>query len=239
MRFPTSPLYTDRAIKLPGRVNGAAVCLKDLRRCGIKQFIKDWDAKFKKNDIPWEDFEPSEVMVSLFQQYAPKGAKVFEIGCGLGINAMQLTSMGYQVTATDISPEAIQKTIELSKQHEMHFSAYTFDVKTDENPEEKFDIVFDKGCFHSFVSDKGKIHFAKKVFELLKPNGLWIDISGSADNADDPLKVEKFGYPRISLAKLAIVLEPYFEVIEIKQCVYGKMPATAFKAWACVMKKRA
>jgi cyclopropane fatty-acyl-phospholipid synthase-like methyltransferase len=205
----------------------------------IKQWIQDWDAKFRGGYTPWEDDEPSEIMEDLFRTHIPEGSTIFEIGCGLGVNAMRLASMGYDVTATDVSPEAVRITLESARRNALPLTCGRFDVENDDAPERKYDVVFDKGCLHSFATHEGRLNFARKVHDILNPAGLWINISGSADNDDDPAEVEKFGYPRLTLSQLAEAVETYFEVVEIKRCWYGKLPSTSFKAWASVMQKRA
>lgn len=205
----------------------------------IKQWIQDWDAKFRGGDTPWEDVEPSEIMEDLFRTHIPEGSTIFEIGCGRGIDAMRLASVGYDVTATDVSAEAVRITSESARQNALPLTCSRFDVVKDDAPARKYDVVFDKGCLHSFATQEGRLHFARKAYEIVKPGGLWINISGSADNVDDPLEVEKYGYPRLTLSQLAEAVEPYFEVVEIRRCWYGKLPSTSFKAWASVMQKRA
>ena len=39
--------------------------------------------------------------------YFPAGAKILDIGCGLGREAFALSDMGYNVTGVDISKEVI------------------------------------------------------------------------------------------------------------------------------------
>lgn len=204
----------------------------------IKQWIQDWDAKFREGDTPWEDVEPSAIMGDLFAAHVAKGSTVFEIGCGLAVNALQLSAMGYDVTATDVSPEAVRMTLESAKRNGLSLTGCQFDVVNDDAPASQYDVVFDKGCLHSFATHDGRLRFAGNVHEIVKPRGLWINISGSADNDDDPVDVEKFGYPRLTLSQLAETVEPYFEVVEIKRCWFGKLPSTSFKAWACVVQKR-
>ena len=204
----------------------------------IKQWIQDWDAKFRGGDTPWEDPEPSEIMEELFRTHVPEGSTIFEIGCGRGTDAMRLASMGYDVTATDVSAEAVRITSESAKQNALPLTCGRFDVVNDDVPASQYDVVFDKGCLHSFATLEGRLNFARKAHQIVKPGGLWINISGSADNDDDPLEVEKFGYPRLSIAQLAVAVEPYFEVVEIRRCWYGKLPSTKFKAWASVMQNK-
>lgn len=178
-------------------------------------------------------------MEDLFRTHVPEGSTIFEIGCGRGIDAMRLASIGYDVTATDVSAEAVRITSESAGQNATSLTCSRFDVVNDDVPASQYDVVFDKGCLHSFATQEGRLNFARKAHEIVKSDGLWINISGSSDNDDDPQEVEKFGYPRLSISQLAEAVEPYFEVVEIRRCRYGKLPSTSFRAWASVLQKRA
>lgn len=59
--------------------------------------------------IPWADLAPNpNLVVWLAQQRAgPSGKKALKIGCGLGDDAEELARRGFDTTAFDISPTAI------------------------------------------------------------------------------------------------------------------------------------
>lgn len=96
----------------------------------IKQWIVDWDAKFREGDTPWEDGEPSDMMQDLFTAYVAVGSTVFEIGCGTGVNALQLSAMGYDVTASDVSTEAVRMTLESARRKGLSLTCLQFDCST-------------------------------------------------------------------------------------------------------------
>lgn len=204
------------------------------------QWIKDWNERFLKNDVPWEESVPSQLMCDLFTKHVQKGADVLEIGCGSGANAIWLARHGYGVTAVDISPEAVRRA---RKSAEVHGTSIDFRLcnilgeEADGLPE--FSVSFDKGCLHSFNTEAARRRYCDKVASLLKPGGVWINISGNADNGDDPEKIEKFGYPRLSAKQIVDVVEDRFEILGMAQCwYYNDGSPTNFKAWACVFKRR-
>ena len=56
----------------------------------------------------------------------PQGAKLLDIGCGLGREAFPLSDMGFDVAGIDISQEVISQVRALSaeKGHDIPFVAY-------------------------------------------------------------------------------------------------------------------
>jgi len=60
--------------------------------------------------IPWAELAPNRWLVEWLdgQAVAAKGAAAIVVGCGLGDDAEELSRRGYDVTAFDISPHAIE-----------------------------------------------------------------------------------------------------------------------------------
>jgi SAM-dependent methyltransferase len=66
---------------------------------------KAWDWK-RNNSERWD--EPSEISYYLVQRWKEKGFRRFlDLGCGPGRHSMQFARAGFDVTAFDLSPEAI------------------------------------------------------------------------------------------------------------------------------------
>lgn len=59
--------------------------------------------------VPWADLQPHPVALAWFEQQNLQGKNqsALVIGCGLGDDAEELARRGFQVTAFDISPNAI------------------------------------------------------------------------------------------------------------------------------------
>lgn len=202
------------------------------------QWTTDWDLRFRQGDTPWEEEAPSDVMIDLFGRLVSKAARVLDVGCGLGTNAIWLGRNGYRVAATDVSVEAIRRAGERARLVGAPVEFAVADFLTGELPSIHYDCVFDRGCFHSFTTSSARLAFARRVAGVLVAGGLWLNISGSADNPDPPGEVARHGYPRLSLVDIATAVEPFFQVVEIRRCLYGATDAARFLAFACVLKKR-
>lgn len=59
--------------------------------------------------VPWADLQPHPVALAWLDQQGVRGEKrsALVIGCGLGDDAEELAGRGFQVTAFDVSPNAI------------------------------------------------------------------------------------------------------------------------------------
>jgi len=97
-----------------------------------------------------------------------RGKQILEVGCGPGVDLVQLASAGAHVTAVDLTPEAVS----LARQHlavrglpgtvqEANAERLPFDEGT-------FDIVYSHGVLHHTVDTQGAIDEVRRV---LKPGG--------------------------------------------------------------------
>jgi len=203
------------------------------------QHTADWDERFRRGDTPWEDECVSPVVERLIGEHVPIGASVLEVGCGLGTNSIWLAHHGYQVSACDVSPEAVRLATQRARLADVRIVFVVADVLADRSALPRPDVVFDRGVLHTFTNQEGRNAFAGAVADLLDPGRLWLDISGSADTPEDPCEAARCGWPRLSLANIATAVERHFEVMSVQRAAYGETASrTDFLAFASVFRRR-
>jgi len=95
----------------------------------LREYVKDLASKFAENGdnfgwfdelykeaagdnekIPWADLEPNKYFVRFAEEtnLQGNGRSALVVGCGLGDDAKYLHDLGFNVTAFDISPTAIE-----------------------------------------------------------------------------------------------------------------------------------
>jgi len=93
--------------------------------------------------------------------------KFLDLGTGPGTQAIQLTKRNFEVTATDISPSAIEKAKKLSNK----INFLVDDVLNSKLSDKEFDFIFDRGIFHIFdVSQRPQ--YVKQITRILSDNGI-------------------------------------------------------------------
>ena len=202
----------------------------------MRQLTDDFEARFRSGDTPWEYPQPWRDLDELFARFARPAARVLDVGCGLGTNALRLAALGYRVLGMDVSPTAIARA-----QARAHADGLDCDFRCADILATgcgRFDVAFDRGCLHGFADPAGRSAFVAAVAAALPPGGLWIDVSGSADNDDRADVVLESALPRLTLAQLAAAAEPHFEAVEVVQGLYGATPDTSFRAWVSVFRRR-
>ena len=74
-------------------------------------------------------------------EFFPSGAKILDIGCGLGREAFALADLGFDVVGIDISKEVISQVKQLSAEKGYQIPFYTYDGVHLDFPADSFDAV--------------------------------------------------------------------------------------------------
>ncbi|MCH8004816.1 MAG: methyltransferase domain-containing protein [Planctomycetes bacterium] len=133
--------------------------------------------------IPWAHRGPNPALVNWLNAVAPSlvrcGARVAMVGCGLGEDAREVMSRGYEVTGFDCSPTAIKWARSLDPDHvEGYVQADLF------NPPprwaHRFDLVVEINNIESLSPDR--VGDAVRALEnLLTPHGRLLVIGRVTD----------------------------------------------------------
>lgn len=178
----------------------------------FKKEDRDWEkvyADYSLAQIPWHSDKPDQEFVDLVEREKIRTQCVLDVGCGAGTDVIYLSSRGSNVTAIDISHEAIKIAKGRAEKSgvKVNFIAGDFlEVKFDND---SFDFVNDRGCFHH-MNHLRREDFAAKVKRVLKEDGFyylrcWSD------------KQERDGGPyRISKDIIHRIFSKYFDVGEIQ-----------------------
>jgi len=194
----------------------------------IKNFT-DWDTYYKDNkveEMPWYSKELDEDLKKELERKEITKGSILDIGTGSGTQAVQLADMGFEVTAMDISPIAIENAGKLSKKVE-----FVQDDILNTKITKKFDYIFDRGCFH-ILETGDRIKYVKAVKKLLNDNGtIFLKVFSSKQKGN-------LGPSRFTPEKLWTIFGKEFEVLQVRSTVYQGTEAEDPFALFAVLKKR-
>ena len=77
----------------------------------LKRENRDWEKVYYERSlaqIPWHSDKPDQEFIELIESEKIRGYCVLDVGCGAGTDAVYLASRGNNITAIDISREAIR-----------------------------------------------------------------------------------------------------------------------------------
>lgn len=192
-----------------------------------------WQERYLSGDLPWDNGNPDHNLVRVIDAFHIGPCRALEIGCGTGTNAIWLAQHGFGVTAIDLAAEAIEQARAKAETAGADIRLATCNILTDPPPGGPYGFVFDRGCFHSFDETAERDVFAARVHACLNTGGHWLTLMGSTDGPPRDM-----GPPRLSCRQFASVLEPLFEILELRTSVFDPDVPDSPRSWACLMRKR-
>jgi SAM-dependent methyltransferase len=195
--------------------------------------IPEWDSFYQENkvdEMPWyEKNLDLDLEYQINSMNLTKG-KFLDLGTGPGTQAIQLEKLGFESTGSDISKSAIDKAQQLSSK----VNFVVDDILNSSFPDNAFDFILDRGCFHVFEPMLRK-DYLNQLKRILKDDGiLFLKV----------MSIEEKGLPddegpyRFSKQEILDTFENNFEVKEIKSTVYYGTLDPLPKALFAVIKQK-
>jgi ubiquinone/menaquinone biosynthesis C-methylase UbiE len=114
----------------------------------------------------YQEYAPWMPLVMGFNDFA--GARLVEIGCGMGTDLLQFARGGAHCTGVDLTP----RSIEVSRLHfdlyQMHADFVLSDAERLPFMDESFDVVYSNGVLHHTPGTEAAIREAHRI---LRPGG--------------------------------------------------------------------
>ncbi|MEZ6065932.1 MAG: class I SAM-dependent methyltransferase [Planctomycetaceae bacterium] len=193
---------------------------------------RDWNQRYLDAATPWDSGRPSAELVRVLATNEIPRGRVLELGCGSGTNAIYLAQQGFEVTAIDIAPAALELARQRAEQAHVTINFIEADVHRFDTPGPRFDFLFDRGCYHCCrrIDLAGYL----RTHELcLRPDAWALMLTG---NADDP---KPDGPPKLTAAELTAELEPLYRFIALHEFRFedpGGIPGPL--GWSTLLRKR-
>ncbi len=178
--------------------------------------------------LPWFSKELDPDLKQELNNRKIKKGKFLDLGTGPATQAIQLSKLGFDVTATDISDSAIARARKLSKEVKFVLDDI-IDSKLQDN--NQFDYIFDRGCFHT-LEPSARPLYVSKVRSLLTADGF---LFLKTFSVKEPMS---FGPYRFSIEMIKELFVTDFEIISSKETVFHGTLQVLPKALFTVMKKR-
>lgn len=179
-----------------------------------------------ENQWAWYNDRLDEDVSELLTQ--PSGyAEILDLGTCSGSQAIGLAQMGYAVVGTDVSESALrQARTDKEKLGDvgLKLSFELDDIITTRFPDDRFDVIFDRGCYHSicYFSHDAYVLQTKRI---LRPNGLLLlkVMSAKEDRfaGFEQIDGTKFPMPyKFDAARLMKVFSSVFEILDIRESYF-------------------
>lgn len=140
---------------------------------GENVYYKAYDDRYKQvhgEALQWFSKEPSPIVSEVMEEFSiDMTARILEIGCGEGRDAGHLMERGYDVLATDVSPEAVSFC---RKMYPCYAKCFEVLDCVREELSERFDFLYAIAVVHMLVVDDDRNAFYRFIHSHLKDNGI-------------------------------------------------------------------
>ena len=140
-----------------------------------KAYEKRYQQVYKHNYL-WSSKEPTlDVIETILEEKISSNAKILDLGCGEGRDAIYLLNKNYDVLAIDYSNTVIEKCKELSN-YKYNDKFRQFDIIND-SLNAKFDFIYSIAVIHMFVNKEHRNKFYKFIYNHLNEIGSALIVS--------------------------------------------------------------
>lgn len=191
----------------------------------------DWDALYRLGTPPWESGVPSGELVRVLDEGLVKPCAALEIGCGTGADAVYLARRGFELTAVDSSPTAMERARGRAQRAGVLIRFVLDDVFAFARQSGPFDLVYDAGFYH-FARQWELERLLDLLWRVTRPGSYYLTLAGSTDETAEG------GPPRVSEEEVRFELGRLFQCVHLRPFRF-ESPARAdgYLGWSCLMQR--
>ena len=143
--------------------------------------ITDWDNRSTVQTYSRLDRWVGETEKSLVEEYFTKRAKLLNVACGAGREALLLARRGLRVTATDWSPRMVAEARRRSREADLPIRFAVADIFSLPYREQTFDyLLLTNSAYSCIFPRRRRIRFLREAHSVLKSGGIFIISFASA-----------------------------------------------------------
>jgi SAM-dependent methyltransferase len=193
----------------------------------------DWDAIYREGTPPWENGAPAAELVRLVEDRILRPARTLDIGCGTGADAIYLAKRGFEMTAVDNSPTAVERARVRAEQDDALLRFVMADAFEFGQTAGQFELVYDVGLYH-FIRLTDLEKFLDLLWRVTAPGSYYFTIAGRKNCAAHG------GPPPVTKREIHQELGRLFEPVELRECHLGSpCVSQGYPAWSCLMRRPA
>jgi SAM-dependent methyltransferase len=173
-----------------------------------------WDGVYANTpaaQLPWHSTSVDPDISAALKQGR---GRLLDLGCGLGTVAIAAAQLGYQVTASDVSPVALDAAKKAAGDLPIEFVADDFLRSKLEGP---FDVVVDRAVLHT-LPPATHDRYLRQLARLLKPGArLLLKVHSNQD------ETRRLGTTWFDAPRLTALLAPE---LQVESCLESTIPGS-------------
>lgn len=192
----------------------------------------DWNDRYRDGNLPWDTGRPSSELQQVLSENGIRPCRVLEIGCGTGTNSVWMAQQGFEVTAIDLAPLAVEQAEERARAAGVTAHFAVADVLHLPELDGPFEFFFDRGCYHA-VRREASDQYAPAVARQLAAGARGLILAGNAREPHDP------GPPVVTEDEMRNELGRAFQILDLREFRFDEVPGVPqrFLGWSCLVEK--
>jgi SAM-dependent methyltransferase len=191
---------------------------------------RNWEERYRTNDIPWDTGHPSTELRRVVAEDGIAPCAAVEVGCGTGTNAVWLAQQGFDVTANDISPLAIERARANAAAAGVSVHFVCGDLTNTPEIVGPFDFLFDRGVYH-IVRNLDLPGYLRTLQRTLRPGALALVLTGNA-------RLPRTGPPIVSEDEIRAELGRLFDILRLREIQFDPVDGVTHIGWSCLLRRQ-
>ena len=191
----------------------------------------DWDEVYRESTPSWETGRPARELISILDEGLVQPCVAIELGCGTGANAVLLARRGFELTAIDCSPTAVERARTRAQQCRALLHFVLDDLYQFAQSSGSFDFVFDAGFYHYARLDDLP-RYLDVLWRITRPGSIYLTLAGRAGEEDGAAE------PQVTDEEIRFELGRLFEFVRLRPVRFDSpCRADGFPGWSCLMRR--
>ncbi len=191
----------------------------------------DWDGMYRDGTPPWETGIPARELVRVLSEGRIAKGIALEIGCGTGADAVYLARQGFELTAIDSSPMALDRARTRAELAGASICFVLDDVFKFGRTSGPFDFVYDAGFYH-FVRRTDLERFLDVLWRVTRPGSYYLTLAGATGEEAEG------GPPQVSQEEIRLELGRLFEFVDLRPFRFeSPRRPEGYLGWSCLMRR--
>ena len=178
-----------------------------------------WDLAYEDGSYleHWESLEiPQELVALVAVGLIPAGARVLDLGCGAGAEAVFMARQGFRAIGVDSSTRALEIARARAAEAKVKVDFRLADVTDLPLPDGSIGFASDRGCLH-VIDREQRESYARELHRVLRPGALFLLRGAAVDDdeegvvAVDSEEIDRYfvrqGFSRGPVVPVALVAE--------------------------------
>jgi SAM-dependent methyltransferase len=151
-----------------------------------KRQLQEWNKKvwehknhamyetYGRNKWPWFNDKLDPDIEEYVVASGPNSLDILDLGTCCGSQGIELARRGHRVVGTEISETALEQAkLAAARETGLAISFLIDDIAESRLEDNRFDLIVDRGCYHSICSFNHE-EFVANVRRVLRPGGLFL-----------------------------------------------------------------